>query len=63
MTDEEMVTTESLAYESIEDCTESFSKEMTGLWHELSVLEQRLEAQRISVQSIKTEMNGNKEVP
>jgi len=58
-----MVTTESLACESIEDCTKSFSKEMTGLWHELRVLEQRLEAQRISVQSIKIEMNGNKEVP
>lgn len=62
ITDDEMVTTESLASESIEDCTESFSKEMIGLWHELSVLEQRLEVQKISVQNIKTEMNENKEV-
>jgi len=63
ITDDEMVTTEILAGESIEDCIESFSKEMTGLWHELWVLEQRLEAQRISVQSIQIEMNENKEVP
>lgn len=62
ITDDQMVTTESLAYESIENYIESFSKEMTGLWHELSILEQRLEAQRINVQSIKTQMNGNEEV-
>ena len=39
MTDENMVTTESLACEGSEYCTASFSKEMIGLWHELSVLE------------------------
>lgn len=60
---DEMVTIESLACGSIKDCTESFSKEFTGLWYELSVLEQRIETQRISIQDIKTEMNGNKEVP
>lgn len=35
---------------------------MTDLWHELNVLEKRLEVQRISLQNIKKEMNENKEV-
>ena len=35
ITDDEMLTTESLAGESIEDSIESFSEEMTRLWHEL----------------------------
>ena len=60
---DEMVTTESWDCESIEDCTEIFSKEMTSLWQELNVLEKRLEVQRIRIQNIKAEMNGNKEVP
>lgn len=60
---DEMVTTESWDCESLEDCTEIFSKEMTDLWHELNVLEKRLEVQRIRIQNIKAEMNENKEVP
>lgn len=59
---DEMVTTESWDCESIEDCTEIFSKEMTDLWQELNVLEKRLEVQRIRIQNIKTEMNADKEV-
>ncbi len=60
---DEMVTTESWDCESIEDCTEIFSKEMIGLWQELNVLEKRLEVQRMRIQNIKAEMNENKEVP
>ena len=37
---DEMVTTASWDWESIEDCTEIFSKEMTDLWQELNVLEE-----------------------
>lgn len=51
---DEMVTTESWDCESIEDCTEIFSKEMTDLWQELNILEKRLEVQRIRIQNIKT---------
>lgn len=35
---------------------------MTDLWHELNVLEKRLEVQRIRIQNIKAEMNEDKEV-
>lgn len=59
---DEMVTTESWDCESIEDCTEIFSKEMTNLWQELNVLEKRLEVQRIRIQNIKADMNADKEV-
>ena len=59
---DEMVTTEIWDCESIEDCTEIFSKEMTDLWQELNVLEKRLEVQRIRIQNIKAEKNEDKEV-
>ena len=35
---------------------------MKYLWHELSILDQRLETQRISVQVIKSELNENEKV-
>lgn len=34
---------------------------MANLWHELSLLEKRLENQRVSVQVVKSELNENEE--
>ena len=45
--------------EDSEDCTKIFSDEMTDLWHDLSILEKRLEKQRISVQVVNSELNEN----
>ena len=55
MKDEELVSPGNLTCdkeEDSEDCTNVFSDEMTDLWHKLSILEKRLEKQRISVQVV-----------
>jgi len=51
--------------EDSEDCIDLLGKipsEMANLWHELSLLDKRLENQRISVQDVKSELNENEEV-
>ena len=35
---------------------------MADLWHELNMLEQRLEKQRVGIQVAKWELNGDEEV-
>jgi len=51
--------------EDNEDCAEylgEISNEMVSLYHELSLLEQRLEKQKVGIQATKLELNGNEEV-
>lgn len=48
-----------------EDCMELLGEipnEMENLWHEISLLEKRLENQRVGVQVVKSELNENEEV-
>jgi len=65
---EEVVSTRSYTCdkaEDSEDCTkllEEIPSEMENLWHELSLLEKRLENQNVSIQVIKSELNENEEV-
>ena len=62
---EELVSTRSYSCDKDEDsevCTElliEISSEMENLWHELSLLEKRLENQKVSVQVVKSELNEN----
>lgn len=49
--------------EDSEDCIKSLGgipSEMENLWHELSLLEERLEDQKVRVQTVKSEVNENK---
>ena len=51
--------------EDSEDCVEFLEEipsEMVSLYDELSLLEERLENQRIQIQVAKTELNENEEV-
>ena len=51
--------------ESDEDCAEMLRevpKEMADLWHELNLLEHRLEKQRVHIQVAKWELNGDEEI-
>lgn len=50
--------------EDNEDCVEymgEISKEMVSLYHELNLLEQRLEKQNVGIQVAKLELNGDEE--
>lgn len=65
---EEVVSTRSYTCdkeEDSEDCTELLEEipsEMENLWYELSLLEKRLENQKVSVRVVKSELNENEEV-
>ena len=65
MKDEEVVITRNLTCDRKGDseyCEDVFSDEMIGLCHKLSVLEQRTETQRKSVQIVNAEMNEDEKV-
>ena len=65
---EEVVSTRSYTCDKEEDsvdCTELLGEiptEMENLWHEISLLDKRLEKPRVSVQVVKSELNENEEV-
>jgi len=48
--------------ETCAEFLEEIPSEMEDLWHELSLLENRLENQRMSIQTIQLELSGDEEV-